>query len=234
MMETDDGAGARTPNATFFDQELDLMPSLRTLFGGSRSAPAPAIEAAGPDDSAGAMLEISSALMFALEKRGDELDMAGHAARVARLADRLAANHGVNAEMRTALRQAALLHEVGMMGVPRGLLHKPEPLTAEELARVHAQAEFSAQVAAATCGHLPATIIRHQYDDEPTLRHALGEGSDAYLLTLFLRAADVADVIARAGTREGAEDEGLHLVRRGDALRMEGASAGAFAAAMAA
>ena len=208
------------------------MPSLRTLFRGPR--PAPVLDAHAGDDAADAMLEISSALMFALEKRGDELDLAGHAARVAQLADRLAANHGVSGEMRAALRQAALLHEVGMIGVPRELLHKPEPLTAEELKRVHAQAEFSAQVAAATCGHLAATIIRHQYHDEPALRHALGEGSDAYLLTLFLRAADVADVISRAGAREAPDGEGLHLVRRDDALRMDSTAAEAFAAAMAA
>ncbi|HEX6369686.1 MAG TPA: HD domain-containing phosphohydrolase [Longimicrobium sp.] len=209
------------------------MPSLRTLFRGSRPAPAPAVDA--EPDASEAMLEISSALMFALEKRSDEQDLAGHAARVAKLADRLAANQGVSGELRTALRQAALLHEVGMIGVPRELLHKPEPLTAEELARVHAQAEFAAQVAAATCGGLAATIIRHQYDDEATLRRTLGEGSDAYLLTLFLRAADVADVISRAGgIREAPADEELHRVRRGDALRMEGASAEAFAAAMAA
>lgn len=208
------------------------MPSLRTLFRGSR--PAPVVEAPADEAATDAMLEISSALMFALEKRGDELDLAGHAARVAKLADRLAANHGVGGE----LRQAALLHEVGMMGVPRELLHKPQPLTAEELKRVHTQAEFSAQVAGATCGHLAATIIRHQYHDEPALRHALGEGSDAYLLTLFLRAADVADVIARAGVQTAHADDGasqdLHRVRHGDALRMEGASAEGFAAAMAA
>ena len=209
------------------------MPSLRSLFRGSSPVSAPAADV-GQDATADAMLEISSALMFALEKRSDELDLAGHAARVAQLADRLAANHGVSGEMRTALRQACLLHEVGMIGVPRGLLHKPEPLTAEELDRVHAQAEFAAQVAAATCGHLAATIIRHQYDDEPTLRRELGEGSDAYLLTLFLRAADVADVISRAGARETPDGEGLHLVRRDDALRMEGTAAEAFAAAMAA
>ena len=211
------------------------MPSLRSLFRGARSRPVPATAEPAADPAAEAMLEISSALMFALERRADELGLAGHAARVAKLADRLAANHGVSMEMRSALRQAALLHEVGMIGVPRELLHKPEPLTAAELDRVHAQAEFAAQVARASCGHLAATIIRHQYDDEPTLRHALGEGSDAYLLTLFLRAADVADVISRAGVREGPpEGEGLHLVRQEDALRMEGMDPEAFAAAMAA
>lgn len=206
------------------------MPSLRALFRGSR--PVSPMDAE-PDAAGEAMLEISSALVFALENRADELDLAGHAARVARLADRLAANHGVSGEMRTALRQAALLHEVGMIGVPRELLHRDQPLTAEQVARVHAQAEFAAQVAAAACGGLAATIIRHQYDDEPALRRALGEGSDAYLLTLFLRAADVADALSRAPEGESRE-QGLHMVRQEDALRMEGASAEAFAAAMAA
>lgn len=211
------------------------MRSLRTLFRAPR--PAPAFEAQPDDPAADATLEILSSLVFALKKRSDELDLAGHAARVAKLADRLAANHGTSDELRAALRQAALLHEVGMVGVPRELLHKPQPLTAQELARVHAQAEFSAQIAAATCGHLPATIIRHQYDDEPTLRRTLGEGSDAYLLTLFLRAADVADVMSRGIRQAPANQAGgqdLHRVREGDAPRMEGTSAEAFAAAMAA
>lgn len=207
------------------------MPSLRSLFRASRPAP---ITDTQPDDAADAMLEISSALMSALQKRGNELDLAGHAARVAKLADRLAVDHGVSDGMRAALRQAALLHEVGMIGLPRELLHRPQPLTAEELARVHAQAEFAAQVAAAACGHLPATLIRHQYDDEPTLRRTLGEGSDAYLLTLILRSADVADVISRAGVRPTSGEQDLCRVREGDAPRMEGASAEAFAAAMAA
>ena len=209
------------------------MPSLRSLFRGSGPASTMEME---PDAAGDALLEISSALMFGLEKRNDELDLAGHAARVAALADRLAANHGVSDALRAALRQAALLHEVGMIGIPRELLHRAEPLTAEELARVHAQAEFAAQVAAAACGGLAATIIRHQYDDEATLRHALGEGTDAYLLTLFLRAADVADVIARArpAQGDGAPEPGIHLRRPEGMLKMSRESAEAYAAAMAA
>lgn len=211
------------------------MPSLRTLFRGARPAPAPVAETQ-PDPAADALLEISTAVIFALEQRSHELGMAGHAARVARLADRLAANHGVSDEMRGVLRRAALLHEVGMMGVPRELLHRADPLTAEELARVHAQAEFAAQVALATVGHLAATIIRHQYDDEATLRHALGEGSDAYLLTLFLRAADVADGISRTrpADGDGAPEPGIHLRRPEGMLKMSRESAEAYAAAMAA
>jgi hypothetical protein len=209
------------------------MPSLRSLFGATQPRTAPALPAPQPFPRTDALLEMSSALVFGLKIRAQELGLAEHAERVAELADRLAANHGVSDALRAELRQAALLHEIGMIGVPRELLHRGEPLTAEEMARVHAQAEFGAQIAAVTCGGMAATIIRHQYDDEATLRHALGEGTDAYTLTLFLRTADVADELAR--TRPGASAEGgLGLVRHQDAPRMEGTSAPAFAAVMAA
>jgi hypothetical protein len=167
-----------------------------------------------------ALLEMSTALLSALEARNEEMDLAGHAQRVADLADRLAARHGITDSARAALRQAALLHEIGMIGVPAELLNKQEPLTAEELARVHAHAEVGAAVARAVAGELAATLIRHQYDDEATLRQALGEGTEAYQLTLLLRAADVADVVSRARTVDGTVEHGLRFVAR-DAAALE-------------
>jgi hypothetical protein len=212
------------------------MPSLRTLFGGSRPRTAEALPAPQPFPRTDALLEMSSALVFGLKVRAQEMGLAEHAQRVAELADRLAANHGVSDALRAELRQAALLHEVWMIGVPRELLHKGEPLTAEEMARVHAQAEFGAQVALATAGHLAATIIRHQYDDEATLRHTLGEGSDAYLLTLFLRAADVADGISRTrpADGDGAPEQGIHLRRPEGMPKTSREPAEAYAATLAA
>ena len=171
------------------------MIAFRSFFRASRPLPAPAM-LAEPFPAVDSLLEMSSALVFGLKMLNDEMELAGHAERVADLADRLARNHGVRDELRAVLRQAALLHEVGMIGVPRELLQKPAPLTEEELERVHLQAEIGAAIVRATHGELAATLIRHQYDDEATLRETLGVESDAYLLLGFLRAADVADVIA--------------------------------------
>lgn len=172
------------------------MSSLRSLFRAPRPRPAP-FTCAEPVPATDALLEMSAALLAGLEARNDEMDLAGHALRVAELADRLAAGQGVPDALRGVLRRAALLHEVGMIGIPHELLNRAEPLTAEERARVHAHAAFGAAIARATCGELAATIIRHQHDDEATLRRVLGEGTDAYRLTLLLRAADVADTISR-------------------------------------
>jgi HD domain len=171
------------------------MIAFRSFFRASRPLPSPAMQAE-PFPAVDSLLEMSSALVFGLKMLDDEMELAGHAERVADLADRLARNHGVRDELRHTLRQAALLHEVGMIGVPRELLKKHTPLTAEELERVHLQAEIGAALVRVTHGELAATLIRHQYDDDATLREALGVESDAYLLLGFLRAADVADVIA--------------------------------------
>jgi hypothetical protein len=171
------------------------MIAFRSFFRASRPLPAPAMTRE-PFPAVDSLLEMSSSLVFGLKMLNDEMELAGHAERVAELADRLARNHGVSPELRTVLRQAALLHEVGMIGVPRELLQKPAPLTAEELERVHLQAEIGAAIIRATHGELAATLVRHQYCDDATLRERLGVESDAYLLLGFLRAADVADVIA--------------------------------------
>lgn len=56
----------------------------------------------------------------------------GHAERVVRYADALAARCGVDSAAREDLRLAALLHDVGKIGVPREILCKEGALTAEE------------------------------------------------------------------------------------------------------
>ena len=57
----------------------------------------------------------------------------GHAARVVGYTDALACRCGVGAEDRASLRLAALLHDIGKIGVPDHILTKPGPLTADEM-----------------------------------------------------------------------------------------------------
>lgn len=56
----------------------------------------------------------------------------GHADRVVRYTDTLAKRCGVSAEDRDDLRLAALLHDVGKIGIPDSILVKPGPLTEDE------------------------------------------------------------------------------------------------------
>jgi response regulator RpfG family c-di-GMP phosphodiesterase len=59
-----------------------------------------------------------------------------HANRVASLAVRLGRGIGLRADELIALRQAALLHDLGKLAVPDAILRKPAPLTPEEQAIV--------------------------------------------------------------------------------------------------
>jgi HD-GYP domain-containing protein (c-di-GMP phosphodiesterase class II) len=58
-----------------------------------------------------------------------------HSHRVADLAQRAAERSGMSPETTRTLRRAALVHDIGKVGISSGLWAKAEPLTAEELAR---------------------------------------------------------------------------------------------------
>jgi len=75
----------------------------------------------------------------ALELR-DELTE-GHTRRVTELTLRLARSLGVSEQDLVQIRRGALLHDIGKMGIPDAILHKPGPLTSNEqsIMRMHTQ-----------------------------------------------------------------------------------------------
>jgi HD-GYP domain-containing protein (c-di-GMP phosphodiesterase class II) len=66
----------------------------------------------------------------ALELRDRETQ--GHALRVTEATLHLARAMGIPDFMMTHIRRGALLHDVGKLGIPDSILHKPGPLTPEE------------------------------------------------------------------------------------------------------
>ena len=71
------------------------------------------------------------ALSRALDSRDADMD-GEHSWRVTRYTMRLARELGIEGDRLRAMEQGALLHDVGKLGVPDGLLRKPEKLTSEE------------------------------------------------------------------------------------------------------
>jgi putative nucleotidyltransferase with HDIG domain len=67
---------------------------------------------------------------MALDLRDKETE--GHSQRVTELTLRLARAMGMSAEELLHVRRGALLHDIGKMGIPDGILLKPGPLTDEE------------------------------------------------------------------------------------------------------
>jgi putative nucleotidyltransferase with HDIG domain len=66
----------------------------------------------------------------AMDLRDKETE--AHTKRVTSLAVRMAKAMGIKEEKIVHIRRGALLHDIGKMGVPDEILHKPGPLTAEE------------------------------------------------------------------------------------------------------
>jgi len=71
----------------------------------------------------------------ALDLRDKETE--GHSQRVTALTLQLARAIGMSSEDLTSLRQGALLHDIGKMGVPDSILHKEGPLSEEEKDIMH-------------------------------------------------------------------------------------------------
>ena len=70
----------------------------------------------------------------------------GHSMRVARLARQLARGAGLPHGAADTIGQAALLHDLGKIGVPEGILRKPGPLTTDEWEIMRAHPTIGAQI----------------------------------------------------------------------------------------
>jgi PAS domain S-box-containing protein len=77
----------------------------------------------------------------ALDLRDNETE--GHTQRVTELTVKLGRHFGLSEEELVQVRQGALLHDIGKMGVPDGILLKPGPLTDEEWVKMRKHTTFA-------------------------------------------------------------------------------------------
>lgn len=166
-------------------------------------------------------MEMTSALMFAVEWREHRLHVVSHCARVSLAAARLAGEVGVAGDALYDLQYAARLHEVGMIGVPAELVRRRGPLTDEERERIEAQARIGAEVARTMRRSLAAVLIENQYADHQEVQRRFRAGSSECLLTGILRVADVFDTLTapRPYHRPVPEGRALEILREGAGTR---------------
>jgi putative two-component system response regulator len=70
----------------------------------------------------------------------------GHCERVAELSRRLAKEHGLVDEDLQDLRHAALLHDIGKIGVEDAIIRSPEKLSSAELEKVHSHPSIGIEI----------------------------------------------------------------------------------------
>jgi diguanylate cyclase (GGDEF)-like protein len=87
-----------------------------------------------------------------------------HSERVASLAARLAEADGWSPERVRALRETALIHDVGKIGVPVEVLLKPGALTAAEYLTVKTHAPLGAQIAAEVLSDEQTSWLRGHHE----------------------------------------------------------------------
>jgi diguanylate cyclase (GGDEF)-like protein len=117
------------------------------------------------------------ALAMAIEAK--DATARSHVRRVQYYATELARTIGLRDELIEGVRIAALLHDIGKLGVPDHLLAKSGPLTPEEFARVRRYPEIGAEIVAAVPFPYPvAPFIRHHHERWDGTGYPDGLGGD--------------------------------------------------------
>lgn len=88
---------------------------------------------------------VAGVLTAAVESRDPYTE--GHMQRVSNYAVRIARRLGMADDEVETIRLAALLHDVGKIGVPDRILFKPEPLDGDDLAQMRSHVEIGARIA---------------------------------------------------------------------------------------
>jgi HD-GYP domain-containing protein (c-di-GMP phosphodiesterase class II) len=111
----------------------------------------------------GAILQSLLGLANALEAKDPYTR--GHSERVARLARRIALEAGLERAAAETIAQAGLLHDLGKIGVPEGVLRKPGPLSEDEWEILRRHPVTSAQIVAPLeFFDEGAVIVRHHHE----------------------------------------------------------------------
>ncbi len=88
--------------------------------------------------------EVIEALMVALESK--DAYLRGHGKRVSMMSRRLAGLVGWTKQRVRVLEYAALVHDVGKIGIPESILNKPGPLTEEEMEVIKRHPIYSREI----------------------------------------------------------------------------------------
>ncbi len=118
--------------------------------------------------------------------------LAGHSAGVSRVAGRIGRALSLDQEQLEALAVGALLHDIGKIGIPDRILHKPGRLTDDEYAIIKRHPKIGVEIVA-TIRELSAVLpaIRHHHEHFDGLGYP--DGLRAEKIPLVARVVAVAD-----------------------------------------
>jgi HD-GYP domain-containing protein (c-di-GMP phosphodiesterase class II) len=121
----------------------------------------------------------------------------GHTQRVTRMTTELARIYGLDEQAITHIRRGALLHDMGKVGVPDAILHKPAKLTDEEWLKMRQHPQYAYDMLAQIDYLLPALDIpycHHEKWDGTGYPRGL-KGEDIPLAARLFAVIDVWDAL---------------------------------------
>lgn len=119
-----------------------------------------------------------------------------HSERVADFAGRLARAIGWSTDQVASLREAALVHDVGKLGVPDAILTKPDRLTDAERTVMHQHVEMSARIVGAVLSKEQVSWIRAHHERPDGLGYPTGlRGEEVPEGAALIALADAWDVM---------------------------------------
>lgn len=168
-----------------------------------------------------AVIERSTAALEALSATVDARDTytAGHSRRVAASASVIARELGLSGAELDVVDQAALLHDIGKIGVPDAVLLKEGPLTAAEWVVMRSHPEEGARIIE-RLGYLDEVVpgIRHHHERMDGRGYPEGLlGDEIPLAARIIHVADALDAMTtkRLYREERSFEEALDEIRRG-------------------
>ena len=142
-----------------------------------------------------ANLSFATALVATLDARDQYT--AGHSAAVAVYARDIAARMGLSAAEQDLAHVCGLVHDIGKVGLPAGLLEKPGPLTLEERRQMEEHSVIGERILANVDDYAEiARIVRHHHERVDGNGYPDGlVGTDVPLISRILGVADAYDAM---------------------------------------
>ncbi len=150
---------------------------------------------------------------------------AGHSERVTELAIKIAKIMGCTEKAITTLHQAALIHDIGKIGIPNIILDKPAHLTDQEFAHVKEHPAIGARILEPIAAFDEAiSIVLHHHERCDGSGYPFGlKGEDICLGARILAVADVYDaLVSQRPYRDGwVMDKVLEHIEEGSGSKFD-------------
>lgn len=142
------------------------------------------------------IINMVKSLVFAIEAK-DQYTR-GHSERVSKLSMRLGEHLGLKGKQYDELRWASILHDIGKIGIPEGILNKPDRLSDEEFAVIQEHPAKGYEILKPVSqleGSLPGVLHHHERFDGKGYPSGL-KGEEIPLIARIITVADTFDAIS--------------------------------------